>query len=448
MKHLRRLVWSEGMHLGPHHFQTQSRYFEDLIHFAASALWSNSFGVAGFAIDQEALRNGIVALIHARGILPDGLAFHMPDCDALPPPLPIAEIFPPTRDSLVVSLAIQSLKPNGMNCATPGDAAPGETRLVAEPQIVFDETTGRDERAVDLGCKQFHLLLGAEDSPELVTLPLARIRRSGAGYFVYDENFIPPCLTIGASEHLMMLLKRLIEILEDKSTTLSGRAGRSWSDYSTGDIANFWLLHTVNSSLAPLRDIFSARRAQPEDLFGHMLKLGGALCTFALDSHPRDLPLYNHLDLETCFSQLDQHIRRHLETVAPTNVVSIPLERISEFYWAGNVTDQRCLDRARWILSMRSSLGEVDIMTRTPALVKICSKLFVPKLVERAIPGMPLTHIPVPPSSLGTRVDAQYFSVSRSGKCWEHIVQTREVGVYVPGDIPNADMELLVVLES
>ena len=29
MKHLSRLVWSEGMYLGPHHFQAQSRYFED-----------------------------------------------------------------------------------------------------------------------------------------------------------------------------------------------------------------------------------------------------------------------------------------------------------------------------------------------------------------------------------------------------------------------------------
>ena len=40
-----------------------------------------------------------------------------------------------------------------------------------------------------------------------------------------------------------------------------------------------------------------------------MLRLGGALCTFALDSHPRDLPLYDHNNLSECFERLDRHIR-------------------------------------------------------------------------------------------------------------------------------------------
>ena len=68
--------------------------------------------------------------------------------------------------------------------------------------------------------------------------------------------------------------------------------------------------------------------------------------------------------------------------------------------------------------------------------------------MERALPGMALTHMPVPPSSVSRRVDAQYFSISRAGPCWDHIVQSRQVGIYVPGDLPQPDMELLVVLES
>ena len=47
MKLLSRVVWSEGMYLGPHHFQVQNRYFEDSIRFAASSLWFSSFGLAG-----------------------------------------------------------------------------------------------------------------------------------------------------------------------------------------------------------------------------------------------------------------------------------------------------------------------------------------------------------------------------------------------------------------
>ena len=68
--------------------------------------------------------------------------------------------------------------------------------------------------------------------------------------------------------------------------------------------------------------------------------------------------------------------------------------------------------------------------------------------VKRALPGMALTHLPAPPSAIPVKADFQYFSVSRSGPCWDHIVQTRQIGLYVPGDLPNPSLELLVILEA
>ena len=62
------------------------------------------------------------------------------------------------------------------------------------------------------------------------------------------------------------------------------------------------------------------------------------------------------------------------------------------------MTDQRCLGRSRWILAIRSKLGEVELISRTPQLVKLCSKAVVPQLVKRALPRMDLTHLPTPPA--------------------------------------------------
>ena len=106
------------------------------------------------------------------------------------------------------------------------------------------------------------------------------------------------------------------------------------------------------------------------------------------------------------------------------------------------------MDRARWMISVHAALGDADVITRTLQLVKVCSAQFVPQLVKRALPGMALTHVPVPPSAVARRVESQYFSVGRAGPCWDHIVQTRRVGIYIPGDIPNPEIELLVILES
>jgi type VI secretion system protein ImpJ len=438
------------MYLGPHHFQVQSRYFEDSIQFATSTLWFSSYGLAGVDLDAEALQNGVVSLLHARGIFRDGLTFHMPESDALPEPRAVADLFPPTRDGIVAMLAIPPRKPNGFNCSLPeGEIA--EARYTAEPRVLHDENTGADERTVHLGRKNLRLLFDTEPAGDLLTMPIARVVRGGAGRYAYDANFVPPVLGISASTRLMLLVQRLIEILDDKSATIS-RGARDASggpaEFSTRQIASFWLMHAVNSALTPLRHQFIAKRGHPEELFVEMSRLAGALCTFALDSHPRDLPLYDHDNLSDCFQELDRHIRAHLEIIVPTNCLSIPLKRAEDYYYEGDIADQRCLGRSRWLLAIRARMGDADLMTKAPALIKVCSPAFVRELVKRALPGMPLTHLPAPPPAVSARLETQYFGLSKGGPCWDNMSATRKVGVYVPGEFPDPEIEILVVLEN
>jgi len=450
MNLLSRVVWSEGMYLGPHHFQVQSRYFEDSIQFATSSLWFASYGLAGVELDAEALHNGTVALLHARGIFRDGLPFHMPESDPLPEPRAIADLFPPTRDGIVAMLAIPRRKPNGFNCSLPeGETA--DARYTAEPRVLHDENTGADERTVHLGRKNLRLLLDTEPAGDLIAMPIARVVRDGAGHFAYDASFVPPVLRISASTRLMLLMQRLIEILDEKSTTIN-RGARNTSggraEFSTRQIASFWLMHAVNSALAPLRHQFIAKRGHPEELFVEMSRLAGALCTFALDSHPRDLPLYDHDNLSDCFEKLDRHIRAHLEIIVPTNCISIPLKRTENYYYEGEVADQRSLGRSRWLLAIRARMGDAELMAKAPPLIKVCSPAFVRELVKRALPGLTLTHLPVPPPAVSARLETQYFGLSKGGPCWDHINLTRKVGAYVPAEFPDPEIEILVVLEN
>ena len=217
---------------------------------------------------------------------------------------------------------------------------------------------------------------------------------------------------------------------------------------SAMDVANFWFLHTINASLAPLRHFFFSKRGHPEELFREMSRLGGSLCTFAVESHPRTLPVYDHLHLDRCFQELDDHIRRHLEIVVPSNTVTIPLKAVAPNFYAGDVIDSRCLRKSRWILGLNSPIGEAQVILKTPQAIKLCSSKYVGELVKRALPGLTLTHMQVPPSAISAKVDLQYFSVTQAGPCWDHIVQTRSVGIYVPAELPRPEMELQVILES
>ena len=448
MKQLSRVVWNEGMHLAQHHFQAQSRYFEDAIQFALSSLFFAPYGLAGCTLDTEAIRNDTISLVHARGVLPDGLPFDIPASDAPPESLNVRELFSPTQESHLVLITIPPYQRDRPNFALNGESNGSEARYRAESTAVLDDTTGHDERPVSIGRKNFRLALDAEPVEGLVTLPIARVRRDGAGHFMYDPEYVPPCIQVGASDRLMHLLQRLIEILDAKSDSMGrGRRGGA-EEFARQEVASFWLLHAIDSSLPVLRHIAQVKRIHPEQLYVELSRLAGALCTFALDAHPRALPAYDHDNPQACFDALDRHIRANLEIVAPTARTVIPLRMTTPFLHTAAITDQRAFARARWVLGIRSSLTGVELAARVPQLAKVCSAKFTLELVRRAFPGMRIEHIPFPPASISPRSDTQYFAVDRAGPCWETLSSTHEIGVYLPDASPHPEVELVITAES
>ncbi len=449
MRSLTKPVWSEGMYLGPHHFQAQNRYFEDTLNFITVSLWRDACGFAGLQFDNDALRNGTLVLTHARGLFTDGLAFDLPGADVPPEPLAFAALFPPVADNLTLHLGIPAHIRDGQN--TGFDASSDHARYISSKKLLPDQNTGLDEKPIEIGRKNLRLLSEAQVSDRLVTLPVVRLLRDGSGHFEADPTFVPPCLTMNASPVLVDMLRRLIDILDEKSGVFTQeqqqRNGTFQAGMSAHHVAQYWFLHALNSSSAMLRHLLS-QHSHPQDLFREMSRLAGALCTFGLEVHPRSLPAYDHWALGAKFGALDEHIRRHLEIVLPSKAIRIPLKLNENSIFEGEVKDERCIGPARWILEVQSPIGEADLIARVPRLCKVCSSRFVGKLIERSMPGLNLTHLPVPPSQIAARVESQYFAINRLGPCWENIAQTRQVGVYVPAEVPSPEVGLLVLLDD
>lgn len=453
------------MYLAPHHFQAQRRHFDDAVALTLSTLFAFAYGVVSAALDEEALRNGTLALLHARGILPDGTPFSIPDGDAAPAPSRLADRFSPTRDGHVVHLALPAWQRDGANvrgvdAGGAGDAeapaawaspleASGDPRFVAVAHEVVDEVSGQERSSIPFAAKNLRLALDDELVPGDVTLPVAWVRRDGAGHFVVDPAFVPPCLQISASARLLTLLQQMVGMLDAKGAALAalaGAAGSGPSAYAGNEVATRWLLHAVRSAEAPLRHLLTTRNAHPERLWLELSRLAGALCTFSLTSQARDLPTYAHDDLGNCFSALERHIREHLDIVVASRAIVMPLVRTSDVLFATPVTDPRCIDpAARWFLAVRSSIGPVETAVRVPSLAKACASRFVLELVRRAFPGMPLEHLPAPPAGIAPRPDTAYFEITLSGPCAQGIRDTREFGVYLPDGVPDAAVELVVL---
>jgi type VI secretion system protein ImpJ len=447
MKFLSRVVWSEGMHLGPHHFQTQSRYFEDTLWFLNSNFRQEPWGFLHYSLDTEALRNGLAILTFASGILPDGLIFDLPDCDSVPEPVKLSNLFSSTDSEIILYLAIPQRQDQGLDCDLGGGAS---TRYGSVERRLRDNSVGQGEYSVSFARKNLVLLSEAQLADDTVSFPIARIVRDGAGGFASDPDFIPPCLRIGACENLVLLLHRLAQSIEERvESTRNLRRGSGGFELGTSalDVANYWFLHALCSALPALRHHLQDRRSHPEDVYRDLARLAGALSTFSLESARDEIPQYRHRNLASTFKELDTLIRRYLEIVAPSNTVTLQFRKADNYIFAADVKDERCLRRARWILGIRSSLTDSVILRQTPKLVKVCSAEGVAKLVQRALPGLELMHLPVPPAALHAQADMHYFSISLSGACWQHILQTKQVGVYLPGDLGDAVFDITIITE-
>jgi type VI secretion system protein ImpJ len=452
MKQSQRVVWTKGMFLTPQHFQAQDDYFEQQLQFRATASSSCNWGLTGLVIDLEALSNGIFTIRHCRGVLSDGLTFNIPDADEPPPGREVAEYFAPSDPELDVFLALPESRARGKNVTVVnGQASRTDigTRYIGDTRMVLDESNGLDEKPVQTATKNFRLVFGGESLDGCSFIRLARVTRSAAGTYILRSEHISPSLSIDASEYLLLMLRRLIELLAGKSASLSNmrrQAGRSLAEFGHSDTANFWLLHTANTYLPQLKHLWFVRRRHPELMYLMMLGLAGALSTFSLDEQARNLPDYDHENLGACFTELDEKIRILLETAIPSKCISIPLSLTEKSIWSGEIKDEQHFKKTQFYLSVGAQMSIDEVIKQVPKLMKISSPAEIQRLVRNALPGISLRHVPIPPSAIPVKLSRHYFVLNQSGVLWEGLVKSQKASVFVPDEIAKPELELLVVM--
>ncbi len=448
MTRYQKVLWSEGLFLTPHHFQQWDRYYEDLVHSRLRELSTFSWGVEELEFNLDALPNGFIEILRCRAILPDGLSLNIPEADPPPPSCEFTRFFPAASERLGVYIGLPLLRPEGANLAAGEDEPDVMLRYRARPVSMPDENTGENRQPVVLAAKNLRLLFGEDSLQNHVVLQIAELKRTGNGKVVLDESFIPPALSIAASKLLVEIVRRLYEILCAKSATLSDQRrqrGQGMADFTTSDVANFWLLHTVNSHIPLIMHFHHVQRIHPEQLYLGMARLAAELTTFVTEAKPADLPKYRHTQLTETFVELDRKVRLLLETVIPTRCVPIPLERTKESLYVGRIQDDRLLAHAEFILGVSARMPEMQLVERVPRKSKIASIDTITYLLGQALPGVPLTAVPVPPGPIPQRVGYKYFRLDKMGTYWETIAASRSICLYFPADFPELKLELFAV---
>jgi type VI secretion system protein ImpJ len=449
MRQFQPVIWSKGTFLSPQHLQTQERFVEDCSRFYLDSLHSWGWGFRELAIDNKALSEGRLSITSASGIFPDALPIDIPGSEAPPPARVLNDCFSLHQESCLFYIAVPEYLQGGMNVAIKrGDV---NTRFVAQSRLVRDENSGASEKPVQIAQKNLRLLAENENPEGSVVMGCVRINRSVSGSYELDHAYIPPLIDIHGHRGLERILSGIVELLVSRAAQLSGsrsQKNQDLAEFSASDIANFWMLYTINSHLPALRHILESKGIGPERLFLELSGLAGALTAFSNKIAPQDLPIYKHEDLGSCFAEIDRSIRTLLETVIPRNFVALPLIRVRDNVYATSIEKDAYFDDSLFYLAVSSDLQDAELIDRVPRLVKSSSASQIETLITNALPGLRLRYVTARPRAIPLKLRHQYFSIEKAGPLWKSMQRSRNFAVYVPAEIPNPQMELIILLSK
>ena len=448
MSKYRKIVWNEGMLLTPHHFQQWDNYHEELLNSRIRSIQPFEYGVLNLQINTDAIANGNFQITNFRGVLPDGLMINVPDAEGVPDLRPVGNHFHPEQDKLGVHLAIPAKKNGEANFQASGVKANNNLRFLQEGAMVKDETNGTNEQPLALAKSNLRIIFDDELRDGFTSIKIAELERTPTGQLQISEEYIPPVLKVSASGWLISMLRQLVEVLITKSGSLGEQRRQrnaSLADFTTSEVAVFWLLHTINSSIPTMAHFFRSPLLHPEKLYLEMAELVGKLMTFSVEHHPKDIIKYEHDDLYLTFSNLNAVLRELLETVIPSRCVPIPLEKTRDTLYVGRIEDARLLKEAGFYLAVRAQMPESKLIEGVPRVVKIASRDVIDTIIGSALPGVILTHASPPPAPIPARVGFRYFMLDTIGPYWEGIKGSKVVAVYVPDEIPDEKLEMYAV---
>ena len=448
MSKYRKIVWNEGMLLTPHHFQQWDNYHEELLNSRVRSVLPFEYGVLDLQVNNEAVANGNFQITGCHAVLPDGLTINVPDAEAVPDLRPVKDHFHPEQERLGVHLAIPARKMGEANFQANGAKTNINLRYLQEGALVKDETSGTNEQPLAYAKSNLRIIFDDELRDGFTSIKIAELERTPTGQLKISEEYIPPILKVSASTWLVNMLRQLVEILITKSGSLGEQRRQrnaSLADFTTSEVAIFWLLHTINSSIPMMAHYFRSPLLHPEKLYLEMAALAGKLMTFTIEFHPKDIVKYDHDDLYFTFYNLSTQLKELLETVIPSRCVPIPLEKINPTLYIGRVEDERLLKDAGFYLAVNAQMPEAKLIEGVPRVVKIASRDVIDTVVGRALPGVVLSHANPPPAPIPSRVGFRYFQLDTTGAYWEGIKGSKVIAVYVPEKIPDEKLEMYAV---
>jgi len=432
-----RVVWSEGMFLRPQHFQQHDRYLETLIDARSRPFVPGSWGFSELLVDQALLGQGKLAILSARGLLPDGTPFNIPADDPAPAPLDIDEQL---RDGLVY-LALP-LKRAGVRDTVDEGESSVAARYQSQVREVRDDNSPFENRApVAVGIRALRLLTAQDGLDDHAAIGVVRVVEKRADRaLVLDERYIPPVLDVAASKVLGGFTRELLGLLHQRAEALAGRVVASNAG-GASEIADFMLLQLVNRAQPLIAHLARLSPLHPERLFSELVSLAGEFATFASEARrPQEFALYQHDNLALSFEPVMQALRAALSMLMDSKATPIPIVEKAYGVHVAMLADRTLIDNASFILVVRADVPGETLRGRFAQQSKVGSVEHIRDLVNLQLPGIGLLPLPVAPRQLPYHAGSTYYELDRGSDHWQQLRQSGGFAFHIAGQFPGLDL--------
>jgi len=430
-----RVVWSEGLLIGPQHLQQLDLYHERLLGMRLEALESLPWGLVSLEVDGAALGSGHIKLNRLHAVLPDGAVLALdPGDPELPPMRHIADHFPPDQSTLEVLVGLPRER-EGIDNYTDGLKASAARYRIARREV-RDAAAPERRSEVAFGQRNAAIMFGDEPHTDHIVLKIAELGRDQAGQLYVIDAYVPPCLRISAAPFLLSGLRRLLEAMGNRRRALNEARRQSSQaggvEWSAMDVTRYLLLSTINSYIPVLSHFLDIGDQSPRTLYMALTQLAGQLTTFSSDIDPTLLPKFSYRDLGGTFEALFARITALLFATVSEHCISIPLTMRDDGMYCAGLNDDRLRHCERFLLAVQTDVPERQVASQLPTFAKLAAQSDIHSIMRAATPGAPVEVNHRPPGEVPVRAGQVYFDIATDNHYWRKVTQERELAVYLP----------------
>lgn len=436
-----KIVWTEGLFLGPQHFQQQERYLEGYAHRRSSPLTPFYWGFEHYRIDTDSLALGKLVLARISGVFSDGTPFDAPSQTPLPPPLTVR----PEHLEQTIHLAVPIRTPNSEETSFDDNVASLARYIAVEEELRDANAIGLGSKLVQLAQLRLRLLPEKELTDAWIGLPIAKITSLHSdGSITLDTRLIPPVTNFGTNLLLVDWISKIHGLSQLRAQSLSARlTGAEGKAEGAAEVADFMLLQMFNRYEPLLNHLLNVPESHPEGIYQMLSSYASELSTYVAQTRrPKGWPPYQHLDPYHSFKCLVDDLHAMLNEVLIRSAQRIELQERPHGVRLAIADSATLQSFSGIVLAVSANIPAEALAQQFPLQSKFGPSDVLPKLVRSHLPGIGISALPVPPRQIPFSTGFVYYELSRSGSMWETVLKNGSLSVYIAEAFPGLNLEL------